>query len=319
MEPFVVGAAVTGGAVWVIYRLAKHQSAPASRAGAGASRPPKKSWLVKAYNASGARPVDSDDLRGASAEFTGRAVGAAGRRSRRRWRIIADAAERSRTRRETRWSQHGRPHLFVHRDKNPAARAAQGRKKRRWARLLGKAARKRRTDAKNDQASQPSPPVEKPQPAPPTETPERHLRAVPDPDTTPGEAVTTTADTTPTPTTLITPEAPPDWALIAERIRNFNPDDDNALLAFMRGESVGVLAYAEAMEQARDNCVNDVGLDPSAVQGFTAYSEHVSDAAARMSEAYKTFVAVYGEVLQLAANGVVMPYKGRFFTGGEAG
>lgn len=117
------------------------------------------------------------------------------------------------------------------------------------------------------------------------------------------------------PTTQAAPQLPPDWALMVDRIRNLHPEDDTALLAFMRGEALAVVAYAEALEQARDNCVNDIGLDPSAVAGFTTYSEHVSEAAQRMSEAYQTFVAVYGEVQQLAANGITMPHNGRWFTG----
>jgi hypothetical protein len=301
----LVGGAVAAGAtIAVVYLVRRSKSRPAQTAsgqrGQGSTgRLPKRSWLVRAYNASGARKVDSDSLSDATAELAGRAAGDAGRRTKRRWRIVKTAAIRvarnSHDKRQRRWESTGGP--------TP---------------ILGPRAKQRKPDATPAKSDQPKPDTQPPATSGGGEPPKRHLRAVPDQPKSPGDPVTTTADTTPTPTVLATPDAPPDWALMADRVRNFNPENDSALLAFMRGESVGVLAYAEAMEQARDNCVNDVGLDPAAVAGFTAYSEHVSDAAARMSEAYKTFVAVYGEVLQLAANGVVMPYNGRFWTG-EAG
>ncbi|WP_256862807.1 hypothetical protein [Microbispora sp. GKU 823] len=41
----------------------------------------------------------------------------------------------------------------------------------------------------------------------------------------------------------------------------------------------------------------------------------MSEAAQRLAEAHQQFVAVYGEVLALAASGVQMPFQGRFFTG----
>ncbi len=128
--------------------------------------------------------------------------------------------------------------------------------------------------------------------------------------------------TTPDPAatgTLTAGLAPPlDWAVSVDRVAGFQPEDDAALVAFMAGETAGMLAYAEAMVQARENCVNDVGLDPSAVEGLTTYSDHVSEAADRMAEAHRQFLAVYGEVLALAANGVVMPHNGRWFTGASA-
>jgi hypothetical protein len=100
-----------------------------------------------------------------------------------------------------------------------------------------------------------------------------------------------------------------------DRVQNYNPENDTHLLEFMKAEAAGMVAYAEALEAARETCVTDIGLDPTAVQGITAYSEQVSEAAARMSEAMTQFVTVYGQVLELAASGVVMPHNGRFFAG----
>lgn len=290
-------AVAAGATVVVIYLARRKRGQRSTRPGVKGSRSqgasghlPRRSWLVKVYNSSGASKVDSEDLPGATAEWTGRAVGAAGRKSKRRWVVIKKAAERSRGKREKRWDQNGRPPLLGSRKPSPAPKTVQ-------------------------------PPVtaQRPNRVPPASTPDpehakRHLRAVPDPTTPHGDAVTTTQDT-PAATTAAQPDMPPDWALINDRIRNYAPEDDAALLAFMKGEVAGAIGYAEALEQARENCTNDVGLDPSAVAGFTAYSEHMSEATEKMAEAWRTFVAVYGEVQALAANGVAMPHNGRFWTG----
>lgn len=292
----LLGVAAAGAAIYITYRVARHQSAPTKGASNGhrtrgkMSQLPKRSLLVTAWNSSGASPVKSADLGGGAAELVGRATGKVARRSAtrwsRRWKAVTSAAERSRSRRERRWQEHGCPPLMVRRTREPEPATVE-----------------------------PIAVVSPPRPGRPStpgpDPPKRHLAAVPDPNPA-GERMTAT-DTAAS--TLAAPDLPPDWALMIERVRNLNPEDDSALLAFMRGEALAVVAYAEALEQARDNCVNDIGLDPSAVAGFTDYSEHVSEAAQRMSEAYKTFVAVYGEVQKLAADGVALPHNGRWFTG----
>lgn len=288
------GIAAVGAGIALIYLVRRRRGRPTPASGdtqrtrGESGRVPKRSWLVKAYNSAGVAKVESDDLKGATAELAGRAIGGAGRRGKRRWSIVKAAAGRSRTRREKHW-QTDPPLPPITRRRKPAV-------------APGPPA----ASAKPPDTPTPDPPAS---PAPAG----RHLKAVPDP-TTPGAAVTTTQDT-PAPTTMAAPEVPPDWTLMIDRVRNLRPEDDTALMAFMHGEASGVVAYAEALQQARDNCVTDVGLDPSAVTGFTTYSEHVSEAAQRMSEAYQTFVAVYGEVQALAANGVVMPHNGRWFNG----
>lgn len=306
MDP-VGGLVAAGAAVALVYAIRHDRGRPArktktGRAGTpGGSRTrgrtgkvPQRSWLVKAYNSSGAPKVGSEDLSGATAELAGRTAGAAGRRAARRWRIIKQAAARSRDRRERQWQEQGRQPLFA----------------------------SRRPKQQRPESAQDGPPPDprpspRPTPHPDPDTPRtRRLRPAPDPQPH-GETMDTTQEAAAA-TSAGADQIPPDWGLLAERVANFAPEDDAALLAFMRGEVAGVVRYAEAMEQTRDNCVNDVGLDPSAVAGFTTYSEHMSDASARMAEAYKEFVAIYGEVMQLAANGVVMPHRGRFFTGNTA-
>jgi hypothetical protein len=110
--------------------------------------------------------------------------------------------------------------------------------------------------------------------------------------------------------------APPDWAALIARVKDFQPENDVDLMDFMKAEAAGIVAYAEALESARENCVNDVGLDPSSVAGITAYSEAASEASDRMTAAHGQFRTVYGQVLELTAEGVVLPHNGRWMTGG---
>ncbi|MFI6595029.1 hypothetical protein ACIBHX_02205 [Nonomuraea sp. NPDC050536] len=294
MDP-LIGAAVTGIAVAVTYKLARRHSSPAK----SKPRPAKKAWLVHFVGSAGV-PTESTDLKSATAEWSGRAAGKLARggrkRSQRAWTAVKTAAERSRTTRETRWQDQGRQPLLFKRQ--PKA---------------GKQDSKPAATKPVEPTAVLAPPQGTPGPEPPKE---RHLKAVPDPKPAPGGAVTTTNDAVST--TLAAPDAPPDWALMIDRVSHFHPEDDAALVAFMHGEAAAMVRYAEALEQARETCTNDVGLDPTAVAGFTDYSEHVSDAAERMSEAWKTFIAVYGEVQRLAADGVTLPYNGRFFTGSTA-
>ncbi|MFI6510167.1 hypothetical protein ACIBCT_21390 [Streptosporangium sp. NPDC050855] len=111
---------------------------------------------------------------------------------------------------------------------------------------------------------------------------------------------------------------PGDWAALIGRVAEFQPADDVELIDWMKGETAGVLGYADAADTVRETCVTVVGLDPTSVTGITAYSEHAAEGAARMSEALRTFLTVYAEVQELVASGVVLPYNGRFMTGGGA-
>lgn len=110
--------------------------------------------------------------------------------------------------------------------------------------------------------------------------------------------------------------APADWAALIARITDFQPENDVELIDFMKGEGAGIVAYAEGLESARENCVNDIGLDPSSVAGITAYSEAASEASERMTAALERFRTVYGQVLELVGEGVVLPHNGRWMTGG---
>ncbi|MEU8364918.1 hypothetical protein AB0C27_53785 [Nonomuraea sp. NPDC048882] len=109
--------------------------------------------------------------------------------------------------------------------------------------------------------------------------------------------------------------APADWAGLAARIQNFDPESDADLINFMTGEVAGICGYAEAYEALHGGCVDSIGLDPAAVQGLGEFAEHVMELTRAMTAAHRQFVTTYQEVLNAVANGVVLPYNGRWITG----
>lgn len=116
----------------------------------------------------------------------------------------------------------------------------------------------------------------------------------------------------------VTALAPPDWAATAERVRDFEPAADYELINFMTGEVAGICVYSAAYEQLHQSCIDTIGLDPVAVQGLGQFAEHVMELAKAMGDAHQQFLVQYQEILQAVANGVVLPYNGRWMTGEAA-
>lgn len=109
--------------------------------------------------------------------------------------------------------------------------------------------------------------------------------------------------------------APGDWQQVISGVADYEPESDQDLIEWMRRQTAGVCGYADALAQVFDNCVNGVGLDPHAVQGLSEYASAASDLAEAMTRAHRQFLAVYSEVMEAANRGVVLPYRGRWFTG----
>ncbi|MFI6793707.1 hypothetical protein ACIBG4_40885 [Nonomuraea sp. NPDC050383] len=109
--------------------------------------------------------------------------------------------------------------------------------------------------------------------------------------------------------------APADWQQLAQRVANFHPESDAELINFMTGEVAGICGYAEAYEQLHEDCLNSLGLDPNSVQGLGEFAEHVMELTRAMTAAHQRFVTTYEEVMKAVANGVVLPYNGRWMTG----
>lgn len=107
--------------------------------------------------------------------------------------------------------------------------------------------------------------------------------------------------------------APSDWANIVSRVGDFAPETDADLINFMTCEVLGVCLYGEAYERLYERCVNELGLDPKAVEGLREFAQQLTELTQAMSTAHQKFVTTYQEVMEAVSNGVVLPYNGRFF------
>jgi hypothetical protein len=101
-------------------------------------------------------------------------------------------------------------------------------------------------------------------------------------------------------------------------INDFEPESDAELLNMMGAEVAGKAAEAEAYMELFDRCVSGAGLDPTAMQGVSDYSEAIAESAEAMKRAHAQFVSVYEAIIEAANNGTGMPHDGRFFSGESA-
>ncbi|MET8140010.1 hypothetical protein ABZU32_06845 [Sphaerisporangium sp. NPDC005288] len=335
LELLFVAAIITG-----ITGVARHANRRSTRPGRNVHRLPRRSWLVKAWNASGAPPVKGTTLGDAAAEFTGKAAGAtvrtgtrlsrraakaAATRAKRRWESRTQEAEVIPLFRRVRPSDADDPRPEPRPDGEPQPRPeSRASEPRTEPRPAEQRPDPRPADARpklDDEVSPGGPSDERPRSDQTTAAPEPQPADRPIPSSQ-GEARmvpnsttfrhTTAGQTTPGGDGAV---APPDWAQTIGRIATHVPEDDSALLHLMAGEVAGVCGYADALAALHETCVNAVGLDPSSVQGLAEYSTHASELAQRMAEAHKQFLTIYQEVMEAVARGVVMPYQGRFFSG----
>ena len=177
-------------------------------------------------------------------------------------------------------------------------------------------------------ASGPVPPAPEtaagPVPAPPAAAPTP-------PGTAPG-AGTPPPEGTPTMTNTVvtddsTPPATPQtrrpaggsysagWKQVVSDTSEFEPEDDGHLLGWMAAEVNGMSAYAEAMTEVYETCVNTVGLDPVAMKATHDVADAAADAASAMAAARAKFASHYSEVREFAASGGLLPFDGRWITG----
>lgn len=334
----LIFAGIVGGIVGLIKVVNRSPSGKASRR-------ERSSWLVRAWNASGAPTVETTRLSEATADLTGRGIGATVRSGKKAtvWaghKTVVPAvgkakqagtslAEKAERRWNARPDTNDRPPLLARRDPHGPGRREKPKRPSRVRALLN------RFKARRTRSATPEPAVETAS----SVTPERQLhrwveeesyrKVLFGEDSTPhhaapstkGETVTTPntpaqgAEQTGNGTAMEVPPPPPDWATLIGRIGYFEPQSDADLQRFMIGEMAGVIAYAEALKTVHETCVNSIGLDPTAVQGVADYATAASDAGSAMASAHRRFRAVYEEIQRMVARGVVMPFKGRFFTG----
>ncbi|SRR5579875_482831 len=107
----------------------------------------------------------------------------------------------------------------------------------------------------------------------------------------------------------------PAWTALVAATSDFEPEDDAALLAWMAGQVAGMSAYAEALADVYETCVDTVGLDPAAMAAMHDVADAAADDAGAMADARAKFAAHYAEVREFAASGGLLPYDGRWITG----
>ena len=106
-----------------------------------------------------------------------------------------------------------------------------------------------------------------------------------------------------------------EWKAIASQTSDFEPEDDGHLLQWMAAEVAGMSAYAEALTEVYETCVNSLGLDPVAMQATHDVADAAAESASAMSAARAKFAGHYAEVREFAANGGLLPFNGRWVTG----
>lgn len=121
-----------------------------------------------------------------------------------------------------------------------------------------------------------------------------------------------------TPSTFDRAAVPPTLAAHLNYIAELHPENDAEILNFLKTEVTGMLAYAEAVNTFFEHCVTGEGLDPAAMQGVSDYAEAFAENASAAANGHKQFLAVYEAIIEAASNGTVMPYNGRFFSGESA-
>ncbi|MGJ6962538.1 hypothetical protein ACSDR0_11575 [Streptosporangium sp. G11] len=315
----------------------------------------KPSWMVRGWNASGAPKVEATRFLPAMGELAGRAMGTATVKAKDKAveqadaakataaRKTAEAAERGRAVIEAatrRWDQRGERAPLLWRRIQTKDDAAEGEGSAPDAPafrdpFLPEPAEDTPAPADADAARPPDPAapftpgssradVESgPAPADPVRPDDERSTDRPRLHIVPEEGTPVTATTDAPAATTDTGEAaagisayaPFDWRALAARVATFHAESDAELINFMTGEVAGICGYAEAYEALHEDCLNSLGLDPNSVQGLGEFAEHVMELTRAMTAAHQRFVTTYEEVMKAVANGVVLPYNGRWMTG----
>lgn len=110
----------------------------------------------------------------------------------------------------------------------------------------------------------------------------------------------------------------PSLAAHVQLVAEFEPEDDGDYIKFLASEAAGMVAYAEAAEQLFENCLNSIGLDPAAVDPVQTYAEGFAEMAEKAKEAHAKFMAIYDAVIETVAGGTKLPHDGRWMTGESA-
>jgi hypothetical protein len=108
---------------------------------------------------------------------------------------------------------------------------------------------------------------------------------------------------------------PSEWAAVVATTADFEPESDEQLLGWMARQVTGLSAWAEALVDTYEHCVNVIGIDPQASTLLHDVADAAAQAAETMSAAKAKFTEHYELPREFAANGGLMTHDGRWVTG----
>ena len=85
----------------------------------------------------------------------------------------------------------------------------------------------------------------------------------------------------------------------------------------MRGEAIGAAAYAEALVEQYETCLNGIGLDPVAIATLHDVADAATTMAATMAAAIKRFAEHYELPTQFVSDGGLLAHDGRWHKGDD--
>ena len=108
------------------------------------------------------------------------------------------------------------------------------------------------------------------------------------------------------------------WGAVVAHTADFEAESDGDLLNWMRGEAIGAAAYAEAMVEQYETCLNTIGLDPVALQTLHDVADAATMTAATMAAAVKRFAEHYELPTQFVSDGGLLAHDGRWHKGDDS-
>jgi hypothetical protein len=105
------------------------------------------------------------------------------------------------------------------------------------------------------------------------------------------------------------------WGAVVAHTADFQAESDGDLLNWMRGEALGAAAYAEAMVEQYETCLNVIGVDPVAIQTLHDVADAATTMATTMAAAVKKFAEHYELPTQFVADGGLLAHDGRWHKG----
>ena len=139
------------------------------------------------------------------------------------------------------------------------------------------------------------------------------------PNSTGGKTMTSNNGIRPAPRTRRTAATavPGAWGAVVAHTADFQAESDGDLLNWMRGEAVGANAYAEALVEQYETCLNAIGLDPPAIQMLHDASDAATTQATTMAAAVRKFAEHYELPTQFVSDGGLLAHDGRWHKGDD--